>query len=59
MPTVLEDVMFGPLNLGWTAEEADKRSRRVLVYVGIGSDLLKRPFTRVLGKSAALLQRGC
>jgi energy-coupling factor transporter ATP-binding protein EcfA2 len=43
MPTVLEDVMFGPLNLGWTAEEPEKRSRRVLADVGIESDLLKRP----------------
>ena len=43
MPTVLEDVMFGPLNLGWSFEESEQRARDVLTSVGIGADLLKRP----------------
>lgn len=43
MPTVQEDVMFGPLNLGWSFAEAEKRAREVLSQVGIGADLLKRP----------------
>jgi cobalt/nickel transport system ATP-binding protein len=43
MPTVLEDVMFGPLNLGWPAEVAESRSRTALAAVGIASDLHSRP----------------
>lgn len=43
MPTVLEDVMFGPLNLDWAPEEADRRARQALAQVGIGEDLLRRP----------------
>jgi cobalt/nickel transport system ATP-binding protein len=43
MPTVLEDVMFGLLNLGLTPANAEECARRVLAEVGIGPDLLKRP----------------
>ena len=43
MPTVLEDVMFGPLNLGWSEEEAERRARAVLTRVGIEERLLRRP----------------
>jgi cobalt/nickel transport system ATP-binding protein len=34
-PTVLEDVMFGPLNLGLTVEEARKRAEWALDVVGM------------------------
>lgn len=34
-PTVLEDVMFGPLNLGMSAEDARKRAEWALGVVGI------------------------
>ncbi len=34
-PTVLEDVMFGPLNLGLTTEEARKRAEWALDVVGM------------------------
>jgi len=34
MPTVLDDVAFGPLNLGLSAAEAEARSRRALEQVG-------------------------
>src|SRR5512136_2077720 len=34
-PTVLEDVMFGPLNLGMSPEEARKRAEWALQVVGI------------------------
>lgn len=34
-PTVLEDVMFGPLNLGLSPEDARKRADRALKVVGI------------------------
>src|SRR5579875_3686305 len=43
MPTVLEDVMFGPLNLGSTFTEAELLARDVLTSVGIGKDLFNRP----------------
>jgi cobalt/nickel transport system ATP-binding protein len=43
MPTVLEDVMFGPLNLGWNRQEAERKCRAVLTRVGISDILLDRP----------------
>lgn len=43
MPTVLEDAMFGPLNLDWPAQQAEQRAREALARVGIGEDLLERP----------------
>ncbi|MGI8962183.1 MAG: energy-coupling factor ABC transporter ATP-binding protein [Bryobacteraceae bacterium] len=43
MPTVLEDVMFGPLNLGWSVAEAESRASQTLNDVGIAGDLLRRP----------------
>ena len=41
-PTVIDDVMFGPLNLGLSAEEARKRAERALEVVGI-TDAQKVP----------------
>ena len=35
MPTVLEDVMFGPKNLGYTNEEAEKNALEALKMVGM------------------------
>jgi cobalt/nickel transport system ATP-binding protein len=43
MPTVLEDVMFGPVNLVLNAAEAECKSRAALAQVGISGDLLDRP----------------
>jgi cobalt/nickel transport system ATP-binding protein len=43
MPTVLDDVMFGPLNLGWSTAEAESRAVHTLRNVGISGDLLRRP----------------
>lgn len=43
MPTVLEDVMFGPLNLGYDAQKAEERARRALAETGIGEPLFRRP----------------
>ena len=43
MPTVLEDVMFGPLNLGWTYERAEKAATDILRSVGIDPELHSRP----------------
>lgn len=39
--TVYKDVSFGPLNLGLTAEEADKRVKRALTTVNIPFDKYK------------------
>ncbi|MCJ2533100.1 MAG: ATP-binding cassette domain-containing protein [Candidatus Thermoplasmatota archaeon] len=41
-PTVMDDVMFGPLNLGLSVEEAKERAERALGVVGI-SDTGKIP----------------
>lgn len=35
LPTVLEDIMFGPLNLGLSQEEAEDRARTTLELTGI------------------------
>jgi len=43
MPTVLEDVMFGPLNLGLSAADAEITALQALNDVGITTDLLRRP----------------
>jgi energy-coupling factor transporter ATP-binding protein EcfA2 len=43
MPTVLEDVMFGPLNLGLNSDEASTAAQKALADVGIGKDLFRRP----------------
>lgn len=43
MPTVLEDVMFGPLNLGCARAQAEQRARAALTSVGLGVALLERP----------------
>jgi cobalt/nickel transport system ATP-binding protein len=42
MPTVLEDVMFGLLNSGWSEEQAQNQARRFLHQVGIGESLFQR-----------------
>ncbi len=42
MPTVLEDVMFGALNMGLTPEQAEHSAREVLRDVGIPADLMSR-----------------
>ncbi|MBI1787446.1 MAG: ABC transporter ATP-binding protein [Acidobacteria bacterium] len=44
MPTVLEDVTFGPLNLGLTPEAAFERAHRALHQVGIDEAAAKAPY---------------
>lgn len=44
MPTVLEDVAFGPLNLGLPPEQAVGRARTVLERLGMGSAVHKAPY---------------
>lgn len=43
MPTVLEDVMFGLLNLGWTRSAARERALEALTEVGLSPDYADRP----------------
>ncbi len=42
-PTVIEDVAFGPLNLGLPKEDALQRSETALAQVGFPSELFERP----------------
>ncbi len=44
MPTVLEDVAFGPLNLGMKPADAIERAKHFLDLVGMGSALEKAPY---------------
>ncbi len=44
MPTVLDDVAFGPLNLGMAPEQASDRARRALEQVGMQHAQGKAPY---------------
>jgi energy-coupling factor transporter ATP-binding protein EcfA2/energy-coupling factor transporter transmembrane protein EcfT len=44
MPTVLEDVAFGPANLGLAPEQAAGRAKAMLEQVGMGGALHKAPY---------------
>jgi cobalt/nickel transport system ATP-binding protein len=44
MPTVLDDVAFGPLNLGMLAAEADIVARNALTSVGMAEHARKAPY---------------
>jgi cobalt/nickel transport system ATP-binding protein len=44
LPTVLEDVAFGPSNQGMSAEAAMERARATLEQVGMGGALQKAPY---------------
>ncbi len=44
MPTVLEDVAFGPLNLGKAPEQAAEVAKHCLGLVGMASALTKAPY---------------
>ncbi len=44
MPTVLEDVAFGPTNLGLSPEEAEQRAWAALDQVGMGMAAAKAPY---------------
>ena len=43
MPTVLEDVMFGPKNFGYTNEEAEKNAVQALKMVGMNDSQDRAP----------------
>jgi cobalt/nickel transport system ATP-binding protein len=44
MPTVLEDVAFGPLNLGMAPADAQTRAREMLRHVGMEAAAAKAPY---------------
>lgn len=44
MPTVLEDIMFGPLNTGISAAEAESRARIALERTGMAKSAGKAPY---------------
>lgn len=44
MPTVLEDVAFGPANLGLSTEQAAARARTMLERVGMAAAMHKAPY---------------
>ena len=44
MPTVLEDVAFGPLNMGLGADASMSRARKTLEQVGMGGAIGKAPY---------------
>jgi cobalt/nickel transport system ATP-binding protein len=48
-PTIIEDVAFGPLNLGLDREEAMDRSKNALTRVGLAEHMYSRPPHRVSG----------
>lgn len=43
MPTVFEDVLFGPLNLGWPRDVAEQKARLALQSVGLSAEYENRP----------------
>ena len=50
MPTVLEDVAFGPRNLGFSAGEADARALEALQRVGAAHLAAKAPYHLSMGE---------
>ena len=50
MPTVLEDVCFGPLNLGLSPEEAKEEARKVLSLVGLKEFEKRSPHSLSFGE---------
>lgn len=50
MPTVLEDVAFGPLNLGLSQEEAVKRAVEALEMVGMAHSINRSPHQLSFGE---------
>jgi len=53
-PTVLEDIEFGPLNLGWSAEQAHEAADRALAQVGL-NELSDRPVHELSGGEKRLV----
>ncbi len=58
MPTVLEDVAFGPVNLGIATEEATRRAEHMLKLVGMASALHKAPYHLSAGEKRRVALAG-
>jgi cobalt/nickel transport system ATP-binding protein len=58
MPTVLEDVAFGPLNLGLSHEQALARARKALEQVAMGSVMHKAPYHLSAGEKRRVALAG-
>ena len=54
MPTVMEDVVFGPLNLGLPPEEAGKRALEALERVGMAHLMSRPPYKLSMGEKRAV-----
>jgi len=50
MPTVFEDIAFGPLNLGWERERVEAEVRKALVAVGMTGHEHRSPHHLSLGQ---------
>jgi len=58
MPTVMEDVAFGPLNLGLEPAAAADRARRMLERVGMKEALAKAPYHLSAGEKKRVAVAG-
>ncbi len=58
MPTVIEDVMFGPLNLGMDGHEAYHRAEEMLARVGMSHALGKAPYHLSAGEKRRVAVAG-
>ena len=58
MPTVLEDVAFGPQNMGLTAEEAVAKAKAALEQVGMAHTLEKAPYHLSAGEKRRVALAG-
>jgi len=58
MPTVLEDVAFGPLNLGLSRSEAVERAERALREVGMGDAIGRAPYHLSAGEKRRVALAG-
>lgn len=58
MPTVLEDVAFGPFNLGLSAEEATRRAKQALDQVGVVHAVNKAPYHLSAGEKRRVALAG-
>ena len=58
MPTVLEDVAFGPLNLGLSSEQAIARAKTALVQAGLEHVLAKAPYHLSAGEKRRVALAG-
>ncbi len=58
MPSVLEDVAFGPLNLGLTPDQAVQKAKSVLEQVGMDHALGKAPYHLSAGEKKRIALAG-